>query len=392
MRSNFKTGRKARAFVALAMTAALSVPVLINGLSFRSGFNALAATNQYESKYETKEAITEAQHALNQKIVEEGNVLLKNRNNALPLKGDDKKVTVFHSFFNPGDWSQSEGYMVLSGGGSGNIWTGSSDCPDTETSHGCHTIYNGLNDHGYDYNKAMLNEYNKHGGFYDAKFCDMNGPKMNIVKGQESTFTDYNTAIITISRLETESIDNYTLTMDGDKIAYERDPAKPESHYLQIRDNEKELIEYAKSKFGKVVVLLNTAAPIEIDYLKTSENVDAVVWVGYPGESGLKDIPGVLDGTVNPSGRLVDTWAKDFSQDPTYQNFGDNSQVTDGLLPNNTVYDKDGNVHYADGDEETLEYHSVDYAESIYLGYRYYETKATVMNETEEGTDRKSVV
>ena len=145
MRNNYKQGKKAgRAIVALTMVAALTVPVIGNGLFSRSGLSASAAS--YTSEYETKKSLTDAQHALNQKIVEEGVVLLKNKGGALPLQNNDKKVTVFHSYFNPEDWSQSEGWMVLSGGGSGNIWTGKSDCEGTETTHGCHTIYNGLDD------------------------------------------------------------------------------------------------------------------------------------------------------------------------------------------------------------------------------------------------------
>lgn len=387
MRNHYKTSKKAsRALVAFAMAATMSVPVFASGLSFGSsiGANADATGNEYATYGE----LFDAQHALNQKIVEEGTVLLKNKGGALPLKGDDKKVTVLHSYFNPEDWSQSEGFMVLSGGGSGNIWTGKSTCPDTEKTHGCHTIYNGLKDHDYSYNEKMYEAYQKEGGFYSATFCDANGPKMDIVKAQEATFENHNgAAIITISRIESESQDNYSPSMGiSEDSVFNRDPAHPEKHYLQLRDKEKELIEYAKTKFGKVVVLLNTAAPLEIDWLNTSDSVDAVLWIGYPGESGLKDIPGVLDGSVSPSGRLVDTWAKDLTKDPTYQNFGDNSQVTEGLKANNTVLDKDGNVHYVGDPEDELTFHSVDYAESIYLGYRYYETKADIMDAAEAGT------
>ncbi len=386
MRNNYKQGKKAgRAIVALTMVAALTVPVIGNGLFSRSGLSASAAS--YTSEYETKKSLTDAQHALNQKIVEEGVVLLKNKGGALPLQNNDKKVTVFHSYFNPEDWSQSEGWMVLSGGGSGNIWTGKSDCEGTETTHGCHTIYNGLDDHGFTYNKAMHAEYLNNGGYYGATFCDANGPKMDIVRGQESTFANHDgTAIITVSRIETESQDNYEPSMNGELSAFERDPQNPEKHYLQLRDKEKELIEYAKTKFGKVVVLLNTASPMEVDYLQTSDSVDAVLWVGYPGESGLKDIPGVLDGSVSPSGRTVDTWAKDMTKDPTWQNFGDNSQTNDTFTAANTVLDKDGNVYYVDKDPDAVQnannaYHSVDYAEGVYLGYRYYETKSAIEGE-----------
>ena len=399
MRKIFKTGRKTgRALIAVTMAAAMSVPVI--GSAMFAGNKLSADAETYTSSYDTQNALSEAQHALNQKIIEEGTVLLKNKDNALPLKGNDKKVTVFHSFYNPEDWSQSEGAMVLSGGGSGNIWVNPKDkCEGTEATHGCHTLYNGLADHEYDYNKALLDVYFEKNAWNEdrsTEFCDVNGPKMDLLKGKESSFTDYNgAAIITISRLETESQDNYEPYMGISDKAFLRDPAQPEKHYLQLRDKEKELIEYAKTKFAKVVVLLNTAAPMEVDYLQTSDSVDAVLWIGYPGESGLKDIPGVLDGTVSPSGRTVDTWVKDMSKDPTWQNFGDNSQNYTDLSAHNTVLDKNGDIYYLDKelaedpdfvDDGSNSYHSVDYAEGIYLGYRYYETKATVMNEAQAGS------
>ncbi len=399
MRKIFKTGKRTgRALIAVTMAAAMSVPVIGNALFTDKKLGAEAAS--YTSGYDSKNAIYEAQHELNRKIVEEGTVLLKNKDKALPLKGNDKKVTVFHSFYNPEDWSQSEGAMVLSGGGSGNIWVNPKDkCEGTEATHGCHTLYNGLAEHEYDYNKALLDVYFEKNAWNEdrpTEFCDVNGPKMDLVKGKESSFTDYNgAAIITISRLETESQDNYEPYMGISDKAFLRDPAQPEKHYLQLRDKEKELIEYAKTQFAKVVVLLNTAAPMEVDYLQTSDSVDAVLWIGYPGESGLKDIPGVLDGTVSPSGRTVDTWVTDMSKDPTWQNFGDNSQNYTDLSAHNTVLDKNGDIYYLDKelaedpdfvDDGSNSYHSVDYAEGIYLGYRYYETKATVMNEAQAGS------
>ena len=150
MRKIFKTGKRTgRALIAVTMAAAMSVPVIGNALFTDKKLGAEAAS--YTSGYDSKNAIYEAQHELNRKIVEEGTVLLKNKDKALPLKGNDKKVTVFHSFYNPEDWSQSEGAMVLSGGGSGNIWVNPKDkCEGTEATHGCHTLYNGLAEHEYD--------------------------------------------------------------------------------------------------------------------------------------------------------------------------------------------------------------------------------------------------
>lgn len=365
-------------FAAAALATALVVPAFFNTTTYVAPAEAEEVAG---TQYATAAELLTAQEAFNKQVVQEGTVLLKN-NNALPLAAN-AKVTTFHSYYNPEGWGQSVGWTPISGAGSGNIWVQGKDRTDRETvmeSSGCYTIYDGFKASGLDYNADMVSAYSSNPGF-----CDVNGPKMEIVTAQESSFAAYgDAAIITIARLETESRDEYEPEQNN-KPLYVRDPQHPEKHYLQLRDSEKELIEYAKTKFGKVIVLLNTAMPIEIDYLKTSNNVDAVLWVGYPGEAGWVGVTDVLAGKASPSGKLVDTWAKDLTKDPTYFNFGDNSQVTEGLEAANLVLDKNGNVVY-DEDGETPLFYSVDYEENIYVGYRYYETKATIMNEAEAGS------
>ncbi|NLC17242.1 MAG: beta-glucosidase, partial [Clostridiales bacterium] len=73
---------------------------------------------------------------------------------------------------------------------------------------------------------------------------------------------------------------------------------------------------------------------------------------------------------VNPSGRIPDTYARDFKKAPTWFNFGNN------LIPNGqdylSVQDK----------KSTYIYSFVDYEEGIYVGYRYYETRGFTDVET----------
>ena len=69
-------------------------------------------------------------------------------------------------------------------------------------------------------------------------------------------------------------------------------------------------------------------------------------------------------------GRLVDTFATDFTADPSYKNFGDN--LSDG-----------GNQYMLGGSGSG--YYYVEYEEGIYVGYRYYETKA--YDEADFGND-----
>ena len=88
-----------------------------------------------------------------------------------------------------------------------------------------------------------------------------------------------------------------------------------------------------------------------------ADKIDAAIWAGFPGSTGIMALGEIMNGSVNPSGRLPDTWAADFSKDPTFINFGT------GSTPEGS--DKyDGGMYYF-----------VDYEEGVYVGYRYYETR-----------------
>ena len=67
---------------------------------------------------------------------------------------------------------------------------------------------------------------------------------------------------------------------------------------------------------------------MELGFIEELDGIDAAIWIGSPGSSGINALGKFLNGSVNPSGRLVDTFATDFTADPSYKNFGDN--LSDG--------------------------------------------------------------
>ena len=96
---------------------------------------------------------------------------------------------------------------------------------------------------------------------------------------------------------------------------------------------------------------------------------------GGPGCEGCNSLAQILDGEINPSGRLADTYAYDLTSNPSYYNFGqflyeNTSNKYKLIFDNPSVFNGE---HYA----------YVDYAEGIYVGYRYYETR-WIDNETNE--------
>ncbi|HEY0188752.1 MAG TPA: glycoside hydrolase family 3 N-terminal domain-containing protein, partial [Cellulomonas sp.] len=149
------------------------------------------------------------------------------------------------------------------------------------------------------------------------------------------------------------------------------DNAEPGQHQLELNKDEKDLIALAEASFDTVVVVINASTTMELGLLQDDADVDAIVLAGSPGATGFDALGQILSGEVNPSGRTADLWAADFTADPTFVNFG-------GFL-----YD-DLDVSYPVSALESATSNAtvtsdapfVNYAEGIYIGYRYYETAA----------------
>ena len=108
--------------------------------------------------------------------------------------------------------------------------------------------------------------------------------------------------------------------------------------------------------FGRVIVVLNVGAPIGIRFLHRPE-VSAVLYNGYGGMLAGEALLGVLMGRVNPSGRLVDTWAAEYGKIPSSMNF----------------YDAAGGKPSFGADDGDV-WIDTCYEEGLYVGYRYFES------------------
>ena len=85
-----------------------------------------------------------------------------------------------------------------------------------------------------------------------------------------------------------------------------------------LTEDEKKLMSDLRERFKKLVVVLNTGFPIEMGW---AGNADAILWTGLNGMAGGRALAEILDGTVNPSGRLPDTWTYDYPDIPSSINF-----------------------------------------------------------------------
>ena len=278
-------------------------------------------------------------------IEEEGMVLLKNEG-ALPL-ASKAKVSLF---------GQDSVDFVYGGAGSGSV--------DTSRALNLKEAMEGA---GFEVNQTLWDFYDKGAGKdYRKQVPDETGKgdfAINEVPADvytdevKDSFADYNdAAIVCIGRSGGESADIPTT------------PLASGYKYLELDNNELDMLSMACENFDTVVVVLNANNALELGFLEDEkyENVKACVWVGGVGQVGIEAVAKGLAGTVNYSGHLADTYAYDSISAPANVNLGDydivNSNVTNG-----TKY--------------------LVYAENIYVGYRYYETRYedVVMNQGNAG-------
>lgn len=313
-------------------------------------------SDEVTSVYPTQKATNKAEafanaQEVNLKLAEEGFVLLKNENAALPMnKG--ARISVF-----------SKNSVNLSYGGSG---SGGFDTSNNKN------LYESLNDADFVTNPTLKNFYesSQSGPVRTANSSDLdNGDNQKIATAEtpqskytdavKNSYADYSdAALVVITRIGGEGFDLPRYQGDSEGAV------SPDSHYLELDQNEIDLLTaVTDGTFKRVVVVFNTPSSFEATFLKDSayaafaDKIDAAVWIGFTGSNGITALGEILNGDVNPSGRLVDTWAADFTKNPSFVNFGT------GCLPDTT--DKyDGGMYY-----------SVDYEEGIYVGYRYYETR-----------------
>lgn len=115
------------------------------------------------------------------------------------------------------------------------------------------------------------------------------------------------------------------------------------SYYLT--DDESAMLDNVTNCFSKTVVIINAGNIIDMSWVeKYKDKISAVVYAWQCGMESGNSLADVLTGKTNPSGKLTDTIAKNYSDYPSSPNFGG------------------------------LEYN--EYSEDIYVGYRYFETFA----------------
>ncbi|MFW2513907.1 glycoside hydrolase family 3 C-terminal domain-containing protein [Demequina sp. SO4-13] len=318
-------------------------------------------TTYYESDYADMDAVDAAARELVEEIGAEGIVLAKNEAGALPLDGGAALTMLGRAAADP----------VYGGSGSGSVDTNTAVDARTGLENAGFTI----NDEAY----TAIDEYaaeNRRGHIemdlpLDSTFTIGEMP----IEGYEavsSSFAEYDDAgVVFIGRPGGEGGDLAQDMLDIPNPDNVDPRAEEGQHQLELNQDEKDLIALAQDSFETVVVVVNASTTLELGELQDDAGVDAILLAGSPGASAFNGLGSILSGDVNPSGHTVDLWASDFTADPTFVNFGefvyDNIEAsypvsaTESATSNATVTDDAPFVNYAEG---------------IYIGYRYYETAA----------------
>lgn len=119
-----------------------------------------------------------------------------------------------------------------------------------------------------------------------------------------------------------------------------------------------------------MIVVINANNAMELDWVDRYDSIGAVILAPGTGAAGMAALGKIISGTVNPSGRTVDTYVKDLTLAPTWNHSGNSGNhfftgvedLTKQVIRNDNTFQ--GVFSF------------VDYVEGIYMGYKFYETAA----------------
>ncbi len=316
-------------------------------------------TEYYKSSYEVSEEgfweMIEDTDELIQKEVEEGAVLIKNENNALPLSAGDKVTTYGIGSVDP-------------------VYTSSGSVSDSACGREIDFIQ-GLKDAGLVVNETAVSAYETYyaSGNYGNTRNGMgtDGPMIetvgevpwSVVNNDVTNVSEYgDAAFFSITRYAGEG--NKDLNHNGTTDTYNGDS-------LTLSTDELGVLAGLKAKkdageISKIIVIINATATVDLAFLDDEAyGIDACISVLAPGTTGFEGLGNLLVGNVNPSGKANDVYWYNNSANP--------------VLANQSSYEwaniDDFDLQTASSGSGGYESHYLVYQEGIYLGYRYTETR-----------------
>lgn len=336
-----------------AIAMVLAVAVCVNMICFgpMATLIGLATGNGTLSDATNEEAAGVAEE-----IMEDGIVLLKNES-LLPLN-ETKKLNIF-------GWESIN--PAYGGAGSGGI----NDLYDIVS------LNQGLENAGFSINRELVNFYNNYGA--DNPEMSIQKQSWTLPEPPVDTYSDEliksakeysDVAVVVLSRKAGEGHND--IPMDVSKAAYDNNSDKyddfPEGeHYLQLSQTERDMVDMVCSNFDNVIVIYNGANQFELGFVDEYPQIKSVVWCPGTGNVGFNALGKVFSGEVNPSGKTPDTFIYDMTTAPWWNN-AEKTEYTN--LADMAVEGMNA------GTAQVYAPAFTNYAEGIYVGYKYYETAA----------------
>lgn len=335
-------------------------------------------TEYFKSSFENDEERFEYEEQLAEQLEGEGATLLMNKNNALPLS-EGAKVSLF---------SHSSADLVYGGTGSANS--------DFETAA---TLKGAMEDSGFAVNETLWEFYDSEeirenyarrdiaGLYWDdylkytPAYLVNEVPWKTVEEKAGKSFEEYgDAAVMVLSRVGGEGSD-LPCGDNGSGLEWISN-GEGDGNYLELSPEEKDTLVGLKELkdegvFKKIIVLLNSSNAIELDFLDAEicgvdYGVDAALWIGDVGYTGINGVADLLAGIRVPSGSLVDTYCYDNLTSPAIRNFY--TQLFTNWEEAGLGYGDYEGAWGLSKNYNTTNMNSV-YQEGIYIGYRYYETR-----------------
>ena len=260
----------------------------------------------------------------------EGFVLLENKDHVLPLtKGS--KVGLYGA----------GAIRTIKGG------TGSGDVNERDSVN----IFQGMKNAGYDVTSSeWLEDYDK---CYVQARLDWKNEIFTKMNGDDAKFFDaYSATPFFVP--SGNPIDEEKAAADGADTAFfvlariageNKDRFDTEGDYF-ISKEEKAILAQVSKCYKNVVLVINTGGLMDLAFVEEFDNIRSILQYVQAGQEGGNAFADVVSGDVTPSGKMADTWAKDYYD-----------------YPGAEVYS------YKSGDLMKEKYE-----EGIFVGYRYFDT------------------
>ena len=337
-----------------------------------SGPLSTLLNNATATKYMLSDATVSKANELAKEVQSEAITMLKNDDSNLPLS--NKKVNVF-------GWGSTN--PVYGGTGSGSM----SDQYDTVS------LLDGMKEAGLETNadlSKLYTDYRADRPVVAMWSQDWTLPEVPADQYSDSLISDAKSfsdeAVVVITRVGGEGADLPT-NMKAETITYKNnskdyDDFQDGEHFLQLSKTERDMIDLVTKNFDKVTLVYNGANAFQFDFLSNYPQIKSVLWCPPAGQTGFSALGDVLAGETNPSGKTSDTFVKNLTKTPVFNNTdgaaaaSSSSVGADGAFVYDNVDDLAAKYTGFTGQENTVLPSFVNYVEGIYVGYKFYETAA----------------